>query len=248
MSSFCQLQKCWENQAFVAPNLMASPSWKPKPSGIGSSFSYIYDHVHSVYRHVDSSFYQLTGHDAQEILHKGLKFMDEIVHDDDQEPVMNLLIKAWQIVLSQPAPYRMEYNMSVDYRVRHANGRWVHLIQHNHILSTDAIGNIVYSAGICYDISHWQKKSPPTLSLYHKNQLIDRWKANPINIFNMISSREKEVVREVCKGKTSLEIADTLCISKHTVDTHRKAIMRKLGIKGTPALVKYAHQHQLLES
>lgn len=45
-----------------------------------------------------------------------------------------------------------------------------------------------------------------------------------------LSEREKEVARLVCRGKTSKEIGELLFISKHTVDTHRRRILNKLGI------------------
>jgi DNA-binding NarL/FixJ family response regulator len=44
-----------------------------------------------------------------------------------------------------------------------------------------------------------------------------------------LSEREKEVARLVCRGKTSKEIGELLHISKHTVDTHRRNIIAKIG-------------------
>lgn len=57
---------------------------------------------------------------------------------------------------------------------------------------------------------------------------------NKINSFPHIdnsdlSEREKEVARLVCRGKTSKEIGELLHISKHTVDTHRRNIIGKIG-------------------
>ncbi len=51
-----------------------------------------------------------------------------------------------------------------------------------------------------------------------------------------LSDREKEVAKLLCKGLTSQEIAEILFISKHTVDTHRRRILEKLGIKSTAEL------------
>ncbi|MCF8222648.1 MAG: response regulator transcription factor [Bacteroidales bacterium] len=45
-----------------------------------------------------------------------------------------------------------------------------------------------------------------------------------------LTDREKEVARLICQGKTSSEIASELFISKYTVDTHRKTILKKLGL------------------
>jgi two-component system LytT family response regulator len=47
--------------------------------------------------------------------------------------------------------------------------------------------------------------------------------------FNMLSSRETEVLKFVLEGKTSCEIADLLFISVNTVHTHRRNILKKTG-------------------
>lgn len=54
-----------------------------------------------------------------------------------------------------------------------------------------------------------------------------------------LSEREKEVAKHICKGKTSQQIAAMLFISKHTVDTHRRRILEKLGLKSTTELITW---------
>jgi two-component system nitrate/nitrite response regulator NarL len=56
----------------------------------------------------------------------------------------------------------------------------------------------------------------------------------------LLSSREKEILRLIGEGKTSLEIADALFISKATVDTHRKNIVKKMNIYGKTDLIRFA--------
>ncbi len=56
----------------------------------------------------------------------------------------------------------------------------------------------------------------------------------------VITKREQEVLNLVASGKTSLKIADRLCISVRTVESHRYNIMQKLGINNTAGLVRYA--------
>ncbi len=55
-----------------------------------------------------------------------------------------------------------------------------------------------------------------------------------------LTKRESEILQLVAKGRSSLEIANTLKISKFTIDTHRKNIHKKLGIKSNTGLVNYA--------
>lgn len=62
-----------------------------------------------------------------------------------------------------------------------------------------------------------------------------------------LSSREKEIVICVVKGMTNREIADRLCISTHTVITHRRNIARKLQIHTASGLTIYAIVNKLVE-
>jgi DNA-binding NarL/FixJ family response regulator len=55
-----------------------------------------------------------------------------------------------------------------------------------------------------------------------------------------LSKRETEIVCMIVEGHSYTQIADRLNISSHTVTTHRKNIMGKLGVNNTAALVMYA--------
>ena len=62
-----------------------------------------------------------------------------------------------------------------------------------------------------------------------------------------LSVREKEILLLICKGMTNYEIADTLFISKRTVDKHRANILEKTNCKNTANLVVYAIKNGLVE-
>ena len=55
-----------------------------------------------------------------------------------------------------------------------------------------------------------------------------------------ISDRENEIIIMIAEGHTNGQIAERLFISAHTVNTHRKNIMQKLGVKNTASVVMYA--------
>ena len=57
---------------------------------------------------------------------------------------------------------------------------------------------------------------------------------------DLISEREKDVLRGVALGLTNKEISESLHISCHTVITHRKNISAKIGIKTIAGLAVYA--------
>ncbi len=56
----------------------------------------------------------------------------------------------------------------------------------------------------------------------------------------ILSNREKEILQLIGEGKTSNEIASSLFISKTTVDSHRKNIMKKINIHGKTDLIRFA--------
>ena len=62
-----------------------------------------------------------------------------------------------------------------------------------------------------------------------------------------LSQREREIIILVVKGLTNKEIADKLCLSIHTVITHRKNIARKLQIHSPAGLTIYAIVNKLVE-
>lgn len=62
-----------------------------------------------------------------------------------------------------------------------------------------------------------------------------------------LTQREQEILRWIANQFTNQEIADKLSISLRTVDTHRRNLLQKLGVKNTAGLVRYAVQHNLVD-
>jgi DNA-binding NarL/FixJ family response regulator len=59
----------------------------------------------------------------------------------------------------------------------------------------------------------------------------------------IFTRREEEILKLLADGRSNHEIADILCISIRTVETHRSNLVQKLELKGTPALIKFAVQN-----
>lgn len=56
-----------------------------------------------------------------------------------------------------------------------------------------------------------------------------------------LTKREKEVIALTAKGESSSEIAEKLHLSRHTVNTHRRNIYKKLGVSNMKELIKFAY-------
>jgi DNA-binding NarL/FixJ family response regulator len=68
---------------------------------------------------------------------------------------------------------------------------------------------------------------------------------NPQTIHHL-TSREIEILRLIAKELPSNQIAEKLFISMATVETHRRNLMQKLGVKTSIGMVKYAWKHGLV--
>ncbi len=62
-----------------------------------------------------------------------------------------------------------------------------------------------------------------------------RWSTSLLG--GMVTSREKEVLQHIANGDTSVDIAESLFISEHTVLSHRKNLLVKLEARNTAHLV-----------
>ena len=63
-----------------------------------------------------------------------------------------------------------------------------------------------------------------------------------------LSAREREVMQRVVEGQTSAAIATAVHLSPKTVETYRSRLMRKLGVRNMPGLVRFAVTHGLTPS
>ena len=62
----------------------------------------------------------------------------------------------------------------------------------------------------------------------------------------LLSERENEIITLIAEGLTNVQIAEQLFLSTHTINTHRKNIMSKLGVKNTAGIVMYAVKTNLV--
>jgi DNA-binding NarL/FixJ family response regulator len=70
--------------------------------------------------------------------------------------------------------------------------------------------------------------------------------ANPDTILHL-TSREIEVIKLIANEFSTNEIAEVLCISTPTVESHRRNLMQKLNVKSVAGVVKYAMRHGLVK-
>jgi DNA-binding NarL/FixJ family response regulator len=87
----------------------------------------------------------------------------------------------------------------------------------------------------------------PLVSRLLVDDYVRQMQANGIDdSYELLSSREREILQLLAEGKTNKEVANMLHLSPYTVETHRSNILEKLGIHSVPELILYAVRKGLI--
>ena len=108
-----------------------------------------------------------------------------------------------------------------------------------YVLKTQAVADLAQATR---EVCQGRVYLSPGISRTVIEAYIDRTEPPP----DPLSRREREVLQLVAEGKTSKEIAHLLGVTTKTAEVHRGRIMKKLGIQGTAALVRYAIRRGLV--
>jgi two-component system response regulator NreC len=88
--------------------------------------------------------------------------------------------------------------------------------------------------------------SPP-LSMARVEAFEQQQRGGRFDVFETLSTREREVLKLAADGLTSSEIGKQLAIGRRTVETHRANLSRKLGANSHAELVRFAVKHGLVD-
>jgi DNA-binding NarL/FixJ family response regulator len=87
--------------------------------------------------------------------------------------------------------------------------------------------------------------SPP-LTEQAVEAFVARARAEPADVYDTLTTREREILQLAAEGGTNAQMAERLSISARTVEKHRANAMRKLGLRNHTDLVRYALRRGLL--
>lgn len=146
------------------------------------------------------------------------------IHEDDIVEKLALELQFITFVKTLPEECRQDYYLQHVLRMRDANGKYVYVTHRIYYLRYDNSGNVLLALCL-YTIATPEQ---------HQVGIIDsltgeKVKETSTEISTLLSEREKDVLRMIGEGKASKEIANSLCISTHTVNVHRQNILKKIG-------------------
>lgn len=186
--------------------------------------------------------FEFLGYTAEEF---DMELLLKIYHPDDNEMVTRLL-KATLIFATENNVSR-DVAFFVTFRLRHKDGHYIRVLRQSNSFDTDPNGQLISNLSLLSDISflthgnrvEWRFQAPGLDQEKFKRYVTKEYK-------NFFSERELEIISQLIEGKTSEKIAEALCLSKHTVDTHRRKMLKKTGCENTIDLLNFCKINGLI--
>ncbi|MFP4059971.1 MAG: response regulator transcription factor [Bacteroidota bacterium] len=205
---------------------------------LGNQFFYVQNYPDKSICFVHPNVRQVLEY-SEEIFNTEL--ISDIIHPEDKEPVNNVMhkIEHW-VDRENIAP--MTFTVAMHFRVKKNSGKYTGILCQSSVYSNDRRKKHLTLIHFCSEISTSLTTGHVSVSCMgnHASLIEKELKKSCRNDENkVLSEREKEIVKYLIQGMSSQEISHVLCISKNTVDTHRRNMLKKLKMKNTCSLIGY---------
>ena len=205
---------------------------------VGDYYYYIFNFQTLEFDVVSQGLGTVLGYNPSEFT---VEFFMGTIHPEDAPWLLSFEDKTSHFFAEIPQEKIMKYKNRYDYRVRKKDGSYIRILHQASIVQMDENGSLIRTLGIHTDITHLKPEGKPVMSLIgmdgEPSYLNIDIKSPFIESKEALSKREKQVLTLLIEGKVSKEIGEALNISKQTVDTHRKNMLRKNNLTNTGELV-----------
>jgi PAS domain S-box-containing protein len=181
-----------------------------------------------------NSVEKIIGYKPEEL---NVELMLSNVHPDDQDIVFKAIKVAYGF--GQSGNFGSNHNLlQFSYRLKHKNGSYRHFIFSGEIINTDKTNKMAYSKTSCTDITDIKTNNNISVKIHLNDKLVFSLSNDSISERKgLLTKRELLIVDFLINGLSSVQIAKKLFISRHTVDTHRRNILKKLELESTKELL-----------
>ncbi|MCA0932662.1 LuxR C-terminal-related transcriptional regulator [Lutimonas saemankumensis] len=168
------------------------------------------------------------------------------IHPDDMEMVSK--IGKATILHTSVNPGENENNvLYISFRIQKKSGEYVKVLSQSSVYETDSDGNMISSLVKVSDISFMEDNDLVKFNFVAQNLDEEGFNKSVYGEnYSLFTSRELDIISEIEKGSTNLEIASNLGISKHTVASHRKKIMKKSGSHSAEELLYFCRKNGIV--
>jgi DNA-binding CsgD family transcriptional regulator len=172
-------------------------------------------------------------------------FFINLIHPEDQARLLNFETVTEKFFASLPPDKLFKYKVQYDYRIKKASGQYIRVLNQLLVIQHDAENVCTFVVNT--DISHLKQDDTPRMSFLGLDGEPSFYNVDPENIFKptqqMFTRREKDILKAMASGLSSYQIASELSISKLTVDSHRKNMLRKANAKSAGEIIRLAYDN-----
>jgi DNA-binding CsgD family transcriptional regulator len=208
---------------------------------VGDYYYYLLDLPRGIFESVSPEMHKLLGYSITDFT---IPFMINKIHPEDISWFLDFESTAVNFLQSLPVNKILKYKIRYDYRLQKADGNYIRILQQVVTLLHSDVGEIIKVLGVHTDITHIKLEGKPVLSFIGLDGEPSYIDVKVKNVFSpseeFLTSREKEILSFLITGKSSSQISKVLFLSKSTVDTHRRNMLRKTNCKNTGELIATA--------
>ncbi len=208
---------------------------------VGEYYYYVFNVKTSAFEMISEEITTVLGYEPQEV---DVPFFLSKIHPDDQPWFLNFENKVTEFFSTLQPEQILNYKVSYDYRIKKKDGNYIRVLQQVFTILLHENRRVLKTFGIHTNISHFKQAGAPVLSFIGLNGEPSYMDVNVKQVFVpsgiSLTRREREVLALLIEGKKSEQISKELFISKLTVDTHRKNLLRKTDCLNTASLINMA--------
>ncbi len=214
---------------------------------VGPSACFAFNYTTFQFEHVSCGIESVTGYTAEEFMALPDNFM-ALIYEEDRPVYLKQLAPKLRMVRRQH-PRQIKNLVYQTYnRLQKKDGSITYVLINFQLLEWTQDLHPIVCKGWITEINFLGGFHGVALSIFLKEQGSSKLvyqNTFPYENSN-VSKRELEVLQHIVDGKTSKEIAKALHISDKTVNNHRQNLLRKLNVRSTSEMVKYALRQQLI--
>ena len=216
------------------------------------TFFYVIEFPAQKYHFMGKQQVNITGYSNEEFIEKGVDLFFQRVHPEDLELLSQQVYPAWLELLANTLPEnRKKIQFQYNYRFKCKNNHYVNLLERGYALELDPTGIPALTLGNVIALGN-NEIIPvrATAKILNESGLIEtifsQLYQTTSDDISELTRRELDILRNLATGKTSKQIGDRLFISPHTVDTHRRNLLKKMNCRSVVELTRVAFRNGLL--
>ena len=195
-------------------------------------------------QYISENCVNVFGYTAQKMRTMTLEDFIAHIHPDDQEPVTRITQYIFQWMKEIPYDKYDQYRFITNHRHRHANGQYFHLYDEQ-IALLNKNGQQLFLT-LYKNIPEEKPFSQVKLEIFRLEKgsykVIEEYV--PSLLQQVITRREREILRLIQSGQSNKEIAGRLYISEHTARNHRSNLFEKAKARNVIELLNNAKAMQ----